>query len=134
MSCTERIAQLKALQLFGMADACQSLQDQAQRRPLPEEVPKEVVLKFCDKNSSECERARQSVLFGKPSGKAPFIKRCYNAETLLGQEVIQPTRENDRSCQLIIFAIGDEPITGYVQYGWGQIINDNSVHGPLRIA
>ena len=38
MSCTERIAQLKALQLFGMADACQSLQDQAQRRPLPVEV------------------------------------------------------------------------------------------------
>ncbi|MDO8529671.1 MAG: hypothetical protein Q7S18_03310 [bacterium] len=98
-----------------------------------EEVPKDVVLKFCDKNSPECERARHSVLFGKPSGKAPFIKRCYNAETLLAQEVIQPAKENDRNCQLIIFAVGDEPVTGYVQYGWGQIINDNSVHGPLRI-
>lgn len=99
-----------------------------------EEVPENVVLKFCDKNSPECERARQSVLFGKPLGKAPFIKRCYNAEALLGQEVIQPTTENNRNCQLIILAIGDEPITGYVQYGWGQIINDNSIHGPLRIS
>ncbi len=98
-----------------------------------DEVPKDVVLKFCDKNSPECEQAKQSVLFGKPLGKAPFIKRCYNAGVLLGQEVIKPTKENGKNCQLIILAIGDEPITGYVQYGWGQIINDNSVHGPLRI-
>ncbi len=98
-----------------------------------EEVPKDVVLKFCDKNSPECEQARQSVLFGKPLGKAPFIKKCYNAETLLGQEMIQPTKEYGRNCQIIIFVVGDEPITGYVQHSWGQIINDNSVHGPLRI-
>lgn len=98
-----------------------------------DEVPKEVVLKFCDKNSSECKRARQSVLFGKPSGKAPFIRRCYRAETLLGQEVIRPTIQNGRNCQLIILAVGNEPITGYVQYGWERTINDNSIHGPLRI-
>lgn len=96
-------------------------------------VPKDVVLKFCDKGSQECERARQSVLFGKPSGKAPFLKRCYSAEVLLGQEMVHPAIDGGRNCQLIIFAIGDEPITGYVQYGWGQILNDNSIHGPLRI-
>jgi hypothetical protein len=98
-----------------------------------DEVPGDVVLKFCDKSSPECDRAKQSVLFGKPRGKAPFIKRCYNAETLLGQEVIQPAKENDMNCQLIIFAIGNEPLTGYIQYARGKIINDNSIHGPLRI-
>ncbi len=98
-----------------------------------DEVPNEVVLKFCDKNSQECKRAGKSVLFGKPLGKAPFIKRCYNAEILLGQEVINPTIEGSRNCQLIIFAISDNPITGYVQYGSGQIINGNSIHAPLLI-
>ena len=99
-----------------------------------EEVPREVVLKFCDKGSAECERARQSVMFNKPSGKAPFIKRCYNAETLIAQDIVRPTKQDGNNCQLIIFAIGDQPITGYVQYSRSEIINDNSTHGPLRIS
>lgn len=99
-----------------------------------EEIPQEVVLKFCDKGSAECEHARQSVMLGKPSGKAPFIKRCYSAETLIAQDIVQPTKQNGDNCQLIIFAIGDEPITGYVQYSRSEIINDNSIHGPLRIS
>lgn len=98
-----------------------------------EEIPREVVLKFCDKGSAECERARQSVMFNKPSGKAPFIKRCYKAETLLVQDIIPPAKQDGNNCQLIIFAIGDEPITGYVQYSRSEIINDDSTHGPLRI-
>jgi len=99
-----------------------------------ETIPKEVVLKFCDKDSLECKRARQSVMFYKPSGKAPFLKRCYRAETLLAQDVVRPTKQDRNNCQLIILAVGDEPITGYVQYSWNEIINDNSTHGPLLIA
>ncbi len=99
-----------------------------------EEVPKEVVLKFCDKGSVECEQARQSVMFNKPSGKAPFIKRCYKEELLIAQDIIQPTKQERYNCQLIIFVIGNEPVTGYVQYSDKEIINDNSIHGPLLIS
>jgi len=94
-----------------------------------EELPKNVVLKFCNKSSPECQRAGQSVLFGKPSGQAPFLRRCYRNELLLAQEPIP----NPHGCQLIILAIGDKALTGYIQYSWQRIINDNSVHGPLKI-
>lgn len=98
-----------------------------------EEVPREVALKFCDKGSAECARARQSVMLGKPSGKAPFIRRCYGEEALIAQNFVQPMKQDGRNCQLVIFAIGDEPITGYVQYSLSKIINDDSTHGPLQI-
>ncbi|MFA7209377.1 MAG: hypothetical protein WC120_03745 [Parcubacteria group bacterium] len=98
-----------------------------------EKVPRETVLKFCDKGSVECERARQSVILKKPTGKARFIKQCYDAETLIAQDIVRPMKQDGNNCQLIIFAIGDEPITGYVQYSRSEIINDNSIHGPLRI-
>jgi hypothetical protein len=98
-----------------------------------ENIPQEVVLKFCDKGSEECQRAGHSVLFNKPPGKAPFIKRCYNNETLIAQDVIQAAKQDENNCQLIIFAIGNEPITGYVQYSRNRIINDNSTHGPLQL-
>lgn len=99
-----------------------------------EEIPQGAVLKFCDKGSIECERARQSVILGKPLGKARFLKQCYRTETLLAQDFVRPVRQNGNNCQLIILAIGDKPITGYVQYSWDDIINDNSIHGPLRIS
>lgn len=98
-----------------------------------EEIPREVVLKFCDKGSEECKRAGHSVIFNKPSGKAPFLKRCYRAETLLVQDIVHPAEQNGNNCQLVVLAIGNEPITGYVQYSRSRIINDNSTHGPLRI-
>ncbi|KKP33093.1 MAG: hypothetical protein A2360_00240 [Candidatus Staskawiczbacteria bacterium RIFOXYB1_FULL_32_11] len=97
-----------------------------------EEIPTDVVLKFCDKSSLECKQTRQSVLFDKPSGKAPFIRRCYREEKLVAQNFVQPVKQNGSSCQLVILAIGEEPITGYVQYSRERIINDNSVHGPLQ--
>lgn len=96
-------------------------------------VPREAVLKFCDKGSLECQRARQSVLLGKPSGKAPFLKRCYNSESLLAQNLVEPAKLYGNNCQLIIFAVGAEPVCGYVQYSRNEIINDNSVHGPLQL-
>ena len=99
-----------------------------------ESIPKEVVLKFCDKGSTECVRARQSVMFNKPLGKAPFLKRCYGAETLLAQDIVYPTRQNESNCQLVVLAIGSEPITGYIQYSRSRIINDDSIHGPLWIS
>ncbi|OGG37989.1 hypothetical protein A2116_02330 [Candidatus Jorgensenbacteria bacterium GWA1_49_17] len=101
-----------------------------------EEVPQETVLKFCDKGSAECERAGQSVIFGKPNGKARFLKRCYREERLIAQDFVKPARQGSSSCQLVILAIGDEPVAGYVQYSWGwrRIINDDSTHGPLRIS
>lgn len=98
-----------------------------------EGVPKDVALKFCDKGSPECDRAGRSVILRKPSGKAPFLKRCYGAEKMIAQDIVQPFTDNGYNCQLIILAIGDEPITGYVQYSRSDIINDNSVHGPLWI-
>ena len=98
-----------------------------------EHIPQNVVLKFCDKESVECLRARHSVIFGKPSGKAPFLKRCYRTEILLAQGHIQPMKKSRGNCQLVILTIGDEPITGYVQYSQSDMINDNSVHGPLYI-
>jgi hypothetical protein len=96
-----------------------------------EKIPKEVVLKFCDKGSEECKRAKQSVLFNKPAGKSPFLKRCYKEEILLAQEIIEPKRYNGENCQLIILAVENAPVTGYVQYSRENIINDNSIHGPL---
>lgn len=99
-----------------------------------EEIPQNAVLKFCDKGSRECQRAKHNVIFGKPLGKAPFIKRCYRAETLLAQDFISPTKTQDgKNCQLVILAIGNEPITGYVQYSRSRMINDNSIHGPIEL-
>lgn len=96
-----------------------------------EAVPEDIVLKFANKDSPACQRARQSVVFGKPPGKAPFLKRCYRDEALLAQEYVRPMREDNQNCQLVIMAIGDEPITGYIQYHWNRVINDASTHGPL---
>lgn len=98
-----------------------------------EDIPLEVALKFCDKGSHECEQARQSVMFNKPLGRAPFIKQCYKEEKLLAQDIVCSTKQGGDNCQLIILAIGNEPITGYVQYSRKKIINDNSTHGPMRI-
>lgn len=35
--------------------------------------------------------------------------------------------------QLILLTAGSTPVTGYVQFSRKEIINDNSVHGPLWI-
>jgi hypothetical protein len=98
-----------------------------------EDLPEDVVLKFDDKGSEECQRARASVLMGKPRGKAPFLKRSFQSRQLLGQEKIEPMRIEGRNCQLIIMVVGSTPVTGYVQYSHRQIINDDSIHGPLEL-
>lgn len=97
------------------------------------EIPQKVVLKFCDKGSKECDRAGHSVIFNKPPGKARFLKRCYREEALLAQGFVSPIVRDKCNCQLVILAIGEEPIAGYVQYSRNQIITDDSTHGPLWI-
>lgn len=103
------------------------------RFQLWEEIPQEAVLKFCDKGGDACKSARQSVIFQKPSGKAPFLRKCYAEEVLLAQNFVRPMKQGKDNCQLVILVIGNEPITGYVQYSQRQIINDDSTHGPLRV-
>lgn len=98
-----------------------------------DEIPTNAILKFCDKGSDESRRARASVFIGKPSGKASFLKGCYREKKMLAQSRVEPSQDGGMNCQLVILAIGDTPITGYVQYSDKEIINDDSVHGPLVI-
>lgn len=98
-----------------------------------ESIPEDAVLKFCDKGSEECKRARQSVFIGKPSGGNPFFRNCYQEGKLLAQQFVEPMRNEGKNTQLIIMVRGADPLVGYVQYSSSQIINDNSVHGPLLL-
>lgn len=99
-----------------------------------DDIPGDAVLKFCNKNSIACQRARWSVCFGKPKGKAPFLRQCYREESLLAQEHITPASDGGiHNCQLVIMAIGNKVMTGYVQFSPKRLINDNSTHGPLMI-
>jgi hypothetical protein len=99
------------------------------------EIPEDVFLKFINKSGSECERARFSVKKGKPQGKSPFLQRCYREMKLIAQDTVPPMRvEMDeggcKTVQLVILSSVD-CLMGYVQFGGGDIINDNSIHGPL---
>ncbi|HEY4518472.1 MAG TPA: hypothetical protein VJG48_02490 [Candidatus Paceibacterota bacterium] len=97
-----------------------------------EATPSNAVLKFCDKGSAECARAKQSVILGKPSGAAPFLKRCYREEKLIAQDFVSPAKTSSGvSSQIVILAVGSEPVAGYVQWSRDRIINDNCTHGPL---
>lgn len=98
------------------------------------DVPSTAFLKFTDKSGSESQRARFSVKAGKPAGSSPFLKRCYNDGTLIAQERIDGRKTwlngHDRQIQLVVLG-NTHMLTGYVQYGLGSIVNDNSIHGPL---
>lgn len=98
-----------------------------------EMMPEDVILKFCDKSSLECQKARHSVIFGRPNGKASFLKRAFREEKLIAQEMVEPNRDDGQNCQLVILAIGEEVATGYVQFSTSRMINDNSTHGPLLL-
>lgn len=99
-----------------------------------QDVPDDVYIKFVDKSSDESEKARFSVKKGKPTGKAPFLKRAFNEGKLIAQDTIpeywQEIQETQKATQLVVLNQGNF-LTGYVQYGNGCIINDNSVHAPL---
>jgi hypothetical protein len=108
------------------------------------DIPEGVYLKFVDKQGPEAQRARFSVLRGKPEGKARFLRQCYEAGKLIAQQEIEgigmkgepympagQEGENPRA-QVILLSQG-APITGYVQYSDKAIINDDSVRGPLQV-
>lgn len=98
------------------------------------EVPEDVFLKFVDKSGPESVRAGFSVKPRKPRGKSPFLRRCYNEGSLIAQQRIDGVKiqmdSHVRRAQLVALS-NAKMITGYVQYGFGDIINDNSLHGPL---
>ena len=98
-----------------------------------DDIPSDAVLKFCEKENEESRVARASVIIGKPLGKAQFLRRCFSERKLIAQERIYPTRHEAMNCQLIILARDSDVITRYVQYSEKEIINDNSIHGPLLI-
>lgn len=105
-----------------------------QQNRFPFEVgPLNMVLKFCDKGGLECAKYRKSVIVGIPEGKNKYLRKCYEYGTVIAQEYIQPQKFQSDNCQLVILTVGDEPVTGYVQYSPKNIINDNSVHGPLAL-
>ncbi len=102
-----------------------------------QDVPAAVYLKVADKDDREVlQRVKFSVRAGKPSGKAPFLRQCYNASRLIGQLAVPPRSVTlngwEQFAQLVVLTNG-QVITGYVQYsGQSNIINDNSVHGPAQ--
>ncbi|PIZ45305.1 hypothetical protein COY32_05420 [candidate division WWE3 bacterium CG_4_10_14_0_2_um_filter_41_14] len=94
-------------------------------------VPEDIVLKFVEKDGPASQIARQSVIFGKPKGKARFLRTCYENGDLLAQQRIQPYRHLGYNTQIVILAVGNHVVTGYVQLSDKLVINDNSIHGPI---
>ncbi len=112
-----------------------------------EELPENVVFKFCDKTGPEATRARSSVLFRDQVGKGKFVRRCYAEQTVVAQEFVASAEERisppvngedefwDSAKQVVILTAGATPITGYLQLAprGKRIINDNSIHAPILI-
>lgn len=96
-----------------------------------ENLPANVVLKFNDKSSPAAKTIRESALFGKPAGRAKFWRKSYQEGKVLAQELVEPAKHWGLNSQLVILAIGQTPVAGYVQFSEKRIINDNSIHGPL---
>ncbi len=109
-----------------------------------QDVPDDVYLKFAVKDGPNAQRARFSVLRGKPSGKARFLRSCYEHGELIAQArvdgaglggqpykaVSEDSSSGNPRLQLVILAHGTA-LVGYVQYAYGNIITDDSLHGPL---
>jgi DNA replication protein DnaC len=104
MSCTERIAQLKALQLFGMADACQSLQDQAQRRPLPVEVWLDRLIE-----AEQADRQARSLRYQLKAARFPIHRDLAGFNW---QETPLPPRPNRATGQRQLHAHRAQPDSG----------------------
>lgn len=103
------------------------------------DLPEDIYLKFVHKSGPESQHARFSVKKGKPKGKSPFLSQCYNEQTLIAQASIKPRKamledqDEERTVQIVLLATR-ESLLGYVQYGKGDIITDNSIHGPLLLS
>ncbi len=100
-----------------------------------DELPEDIVFKFCNKYGPEAIRARYSVIKRKDAGKAKFVKECYEKGSLIAQDRIEPlTLEDGSVTQVVIMCAGSQPVTGYLQVSPPQtiIINDKTAKaGPL---
>lgn len=110
------------------------------------DVPTDVYLKFTDKFGPYAQAARVSVLRGKPGGKARFLRHAYEQGGLIAQARVEAlgrggkpyaapgaAEEPNPGLQLVVMAAGPHELMGYVQYAFGDIITDDSVHGPLQL-
>lgn len=96
-----------------------------------DDLPEDIVLKFSDTSSPIANVMRESVLFGKPAGKAKFWRRAYHEGHVIAQKMVGPLKHWGLNSQLVILAIGQTPVAGYVQFSEKRVVNDNSIHGPL---
>jgi len=100
-----------------------------------EQLPEDVVFKFCHKYSRQSLRAGYSVARRKTINKGRFMRQCYMAGQAVAQERIEPFRLDDGSVtQLVLMCSGSDPITGYLQVAPPNefIINDRTAcKGPL---
>jgi hypothetical protein len=100
-----------------------------------DEIPEDVIFKFCHKYGAEALKARYSVIERSNVGKAKFVRKCYNKGTLVAQERVSPLMLDDGSVtQAVIMCAGTEPVTGYLQVSPAGtiVINDKTAKaGPL---
>lgn len=100
-----------------------------------DEVPQDVVFKFCEKYGEWSRKARYSVATRAKIGKGKFMRKCYASREAIAQKRIDPLTLSDGSVtQAIIMCAGAEPVTGYLQVAppGTFIINDRTARkGPL---
>lgn len=74
---------------------------------------------------------REVVCFSDQAGKG--VRRAYGEKLMIAQEVVQPWKLNGRPTQLVLLAVGSEPVTGYLLCGEldERILTDRGIHGPL---
>jgi hypothetical protein len=100
-----------------------------------EDIPEDVVFKFCHKYGPGAQKARYSVVTRKDLGKGRFMRRAYEAGEAVAQERTDPLHLPDGSVtQAIILCAGSKPVAGYLQVAPPGvfIINDKtSAKGPL---
>jgi hypothetical protein len=110
-----------------------------------EDVPQDVYLKYVDKFGPEATAARFSVRRGKPSGKARSLRRSYEQNLMIAQTQVSSLGAGGQpispigsakpvpGLQLVVMAANLHDMAGYVQYAYGDIITDDSQHGPLQL-
>lgn len=100
-----------------------------------EELPEDVVFKFCHKYGEQAVKARFSVATREQVGRGKFMRQCYaDGHAIAQQRVATTSLEDGSRVQAIILASGQVPVTGYLQVeSTGRfIINDRTARkGPL---
>jgi hypothetical protein len=94
-----------------------------------------VIFKFRDKHSPEAVRTRKSVLYPKDVGKGRYVRKMYEANKVIAQEILFCNEINGELCQIQILARNYSVLGGYCLFAplGTKIINDSYVHAPLVI-